>query len=361
MFRLSIPIEILWFDSSKFKNTDDDGKTISWKYEQKLPFYYSVFIDACKNTTYIEFSGKSLLERYPELIDASNFSYCIENINAQNVVYMHPKEVMEKAIVIKSDVTCDIVTNYTISDLYSNLQLNNNKAYTITTTAANRFTIENTAVTARCRERLLVYDKQYEMCKGENKSFLSTVSNANDILNYYKNKIRLELNIKSTDRVRHFFETADCRLKTILNSGKDPIKKFLYRAVAVESAAGMIKKYSYKLRDAERLLLLCLCGFDMTTLEKTIRNIVGSNRSIKNIMEPYRALYSAIACNLSEGDTSNFDEVQNNLIAALSRLGTDTSSTTLIELYQNHKLLTEKKSTINNDGLFSISHVVMPP
>lgn len=359
MLRLSIPNEIVQFDSTKFKCTEVDGQTISWKYEQKQPFYYSVYIDENIRTTYLEFSGKALLNSYPELIDMSNFSCCIENINAYNVIYMPPMEVLRTAMVLRCDVSCDISTGCTISDIYSNLQLANNKTYSVTTSAHTRFTIENTAVTTRCKERLLVYDKHEEMKKRKNSSFLQAIPNAEEIKEYYKDKIRLELNIKSTDRLQHFFHTSDFRLTTILNSEADPIGAFLNNAIAKEKGTDILKKYSYRLRDAERLLMLCLCNYDMTTIEKTIREIVGPKRSIKNIMKPYRALYASIASDLTESVTTHLKDVQENLMKALSRVVTDTTSTTLTELYHKCNTPPSKDDTQNIHDLFHVSHIEM--
>ncbi len=73
-FRLAIPssaVEILNPDAFSH-SVSKDGVATHHRFEQKAPFYYQILIDCLKNTTYLEFSGKSLMENYTSLIQASN-------------------------------------------------------------------------------------------------------------------------------------------------------------------------------------------------------------------------------------------------------------------------------------------------
>ena len=80
-FKLSLPIssvQILKPDEFSIQ-LSKPGVESSMKYEQKQPFYYQIFVNFNKNTVCVEFSGKALLEEYPNLINVSNISSCFTN------------------------------------------------------------------------------------------------------------------------------------------------------------------------------------------------------------------------------------------------------------------------------------------
>lgn len=294
--RLELPIEcvrILCPDAFS-KTISRDGELSNMKYEQKSPFYYQILVKPGNCKAYVEFSGKALLENYPSLISATNFNECIHNINKFEIVEMNPADVMSYAKVGQCDVTVDLYYGDSFSSLYNSLTISNSRNYVIAMRTGNRFTIQNTVATNRKRERMIIYDKAEEMARPDNRLFLNFVKNPDEQRLYFCDKIRLELNLNSYDRIRKYFCIKDLSLYRILYAPTDPIGNFLRMAFQSEDPVDVLKRHTPKLRSLEHLLLICLCDFDQTKIEKVIRDTTGTKNSITTTMKPFKELLAAI-------------------------------------------------------------------
>ena len=339
-FRLSIPnsaITILKPD--EFTHTvSKDGMETHLKYEQKMPFYYLILVDLVRNRTYVEFSGKALLDNYPQLIQSNNIEQCLVNINSYRICNIVIDEAVATADVCQCDVTADVTFNGSFKDLASGIIMKNSRQYTIPTITANRFTIQNTVTTNRKRERLIIYDKAEDMRRKVNQQFLSVVNNANEQWEYFANKARFELNLNSLDRIRKYLGVTDASLLNVLHSHSDPILMFLQQSLGDDSNIDILKHHTPKLRMLEHLLLLCLCDFDLQKLEVIVRDTTGSKNSITNTMIPFKNIYQSIICNcdMPKADI-DFIQLQELLKRAVRRYLIHNNSTTdssLLSLYQ---------------------------
>lgn len=340
--KLSMPSELITIlNESVFTITlSGDGLPIRAKYEQTTPFYYSISINYDKKSTDIEFSGKVLLDNYPTLINYTNITNCFENINYYGICYINPQQVLDNAYVKQCDVTCDISSPYTIKELYHSINLGASKRWCIRDITSNRFTIESTNTTKRFKSRLIIYDKGEEMCRKPNQNFLSTITNSDYQMAYFKGRVRFELNLNSLDRIKYFFNVSETSLSTILYSTSDPIAVFLSKALAEDNIINQIVEYTDgTLRELEHLLLLASCDYNLNKAELLIRGMYGTSRSIKRSMEPYVNLLNKLKGIIPEPEENIFCiELSSNLKYLLSRLkypGTFTKPD-LKRLYQSH-------------------------
>lgn len=344
---LKLPIEsVKVVEPAAFSMTmSGDGAVKNSKHEQKFPFYYRVQLNYPRNVAFVEFSGKSLLDSYPDLISMDNIFTCFDNINIQNICYIMPEGAVEKAIVMQCDVTYDIKTELSIPEIYQNITLSNNRKYCIRDITTNRFTIESTSVTPRKKTRLLVYDKEEEMMRSANEPFLQSISNAQEQLDYFHNRKRIELNLNSMDRIRRYFQTEDTRLLTLLNANVDPINLFLKNVITDDISITKASRLSGNLRDMEHLLLIAICNYDLRRVELVIRDVYGSTRSITRAMEPYKKLCSRLQENIPELEKDMMLlDMRNHLrymMAHLNLNGDNLPNTNLLQLYlqkQNEKI-----------------------
>lgn len=361
-FRLSLPsdlVEIL--NADEFTHVSKGGVVTHHKYEQKNPFYYQIMIDTTRNRTYLEFSGKSLLENYPDLISTSNISECFANINHYEICHIDPTVAVEYATVCQCDVTADISYSGSMRDLHNNLIIRNNRNYAVTVLTSNRFSIQNTLSTNRKRERMIVYDKGEEINTKSNECFLQAVSNREEQLEYFSDKIRLELNLNSVDRMRKYLGVSEPSLHSVLSSNTDPIESFLLNALNCENTLALLKHQTPKLRNLEHLLLMCLCEFNLSQLERIIRDTTDKNYSITNTMAPYKALYEKVRWNIVQPETEvYFVELRNRIKWAVSKtLEADHSynSNSLINLYTSQKMST---THTDSESIFDISMPRLP-
>lgn len=351
--RLSIPNEFVEIiDNSVFTSTiSGEGIIKRTLFEQTSPFFYRILTEYGKNTTTVEFNGKSLLDDYPSLINHTNISKCFENINKQRVCYIDYEQALQTAYVLQCDVTCDVSSEHTVQELYNKINLSSSKKWCIRDVTCNRFTIESTVTTKRIKSRMVIYDKEEEMNRKSNYAFLNSVSNPDIQLTYFKEKLRFELNLNSIDRIRHFFKFEQTKLTDLLYSTADPIGQFLHEALTCNNPLSTAIDKSRNLRDLEHLLLLAVCGFDLKNVELVIRDMYGSSRSIKRAKEAYCTLLTQVKVKtpypLCDPD---FNEIRGRLQCMLAKAFeiNDSSSANLTNIYYSQNSNQNQEGVVNS-------------
>lgn len=313
---ISLPSEFVTiYDRSQFTVTlSGEGEPLRYKYEQTTPFYYLIIVDEKKHETKLEFSGKALLEHYPSLIDESNISECIKNINAKHICYISWTPIAyQSAQVLQCDVTADIHSSYRIPEIYAGMMKQSSRDWQIESYTSTRFAIENTAVTRRYRIRMSIYDKEIEMGRSTNVAFLDTVRNKEYQLEYFKNKIRIELNLNSVNRIRRYLKVEKSSLSAVLSSREDPIGRFLSESVVCSDPIRNAICISENMKMLEHLLLLALCNFDIEKIECIVRELY-SERSARRVIKTYKEIIIATQHNVSDIDTNLvFADIRNHL------------------------------------------------
>ena len=280
-------------EENMFSIINKEGEISCLSYIQKLPYYYRLTILPSKYKAYLEFTGKALLEEYPNLIEEENLYQCLTNINNNLSFHLNIDEIISDGIVTKADVTYDISSRTPIKEIYKNLSLTNFKRYIITDLRDNQFAIKTTGANKRSQTRLVVYDKSIEI--KTNKEFLQSIKNTREQLQYFSDKIRLELNLESKDRIRYFLDIeGETTIFKVLSSSADPIEKFLNMAIADNKELMSLKSYSQDMKDLYRLLLLCLCNWDLSYIERFIREFSHPRSNIKKMLKPFIGLKERI-------------------------------------------------------------------
>ncbi|MDE5791320.1 MAG: hypothetical protein K2H96_08845 [Muribaculaceae bacterium] len=260
-----------------------------YKYHQESPYSLLIMIDYEHNELVLEFTGKILFDNYPNLICSETIEVCLRNINRLGICILNINAILQDAEVVKCDVTkdieCDLKTlTSTIRQNITNYSKWNVKGY------GNGIVIENVVATPKYKKRLVIYDKGKELRKANNINFINSLENSRDVIGYYENKIRFELNINTKYQIRQLLNVPSNNLTSVLNSKANPILSIIDEAVKYESP--LIKKQS--VRDYERELLLKDCDFDMVRVEAKLRSLSSKNTSIKRLMQPYKDLYKRI-------------------------------------------------------------------
>ena len=361
--KLELPSsEVVITNPDRFSHSfSKDGVETHLRFKQKFPYSLEIISDLTRGKIYIAFTGKILMHDYPSLINISNIHTSFENINKTGTCYINPHSAILNSVVKECDVTCDIPYVGNVRKLLDSLMLKSN--YTISKKNSNRFYISTTFVTIRKKLTLVVYDKNQELRTSSNKPFLDSVSNPKDIRDYYSDKLRLELNIRSSDRIKKYLCCKDTRLLTILNSVSDPIAAFLDHSLGSEDMLTQLVNKLPKLRDLEHLLLLCACGFDLKKVETVVRTTTAKASSITNNMKPYRAIYERIK--VSGIDTTmdvDLSSLQNQIHRALNKAFDPKLSKTAGSLYGLYSHMKKPATPSELDPLFffNLPTVILP-
>lgn len=280
---------IININTERFITVTKYDEVLYYKYHQETPISLLIIVDFEHNELVIEFTGKILFENYPNLICSETIVQCLQNINRLGICKLEVDAILQDAEVVKCDVTKDIKCDFkslisTIRQNITNYSKWNVKSY------GNGIVVENVVATPRYKKRLAIYDKGNELRKATNINFINSLKNSCEVIGYYKNKIRFELNINTKQQIRQFLNIPNNQLINVLSSKANPILTVIDEAIKYESP--LIKTLT--VRDYERGLLLKDCDFDLVRVEAKLRSLSSKNTSIKRLMQPYKDLYKRI-------------------------------------------------------------------
>jgi len=166
----------------------------------------------------ITISSKILLDRYPELIHKDNFHTVVENINKFGIIALNYNDVIKYAQVYRIDCTSDIsvVDKQSLISYLKSLPCTKNYSKKDYPTG-----IEILSSTRSKNDRIIFYDKETEMHIQNNKDFVALLSQTT--IDYFKDKIRIETNLREFKQIREYLEVDTTYLKEILESKANPL------------------------------------------------------------------------------------------------------------------------------------------
>jgi hypothetical protein len=283
--KLICPLDVVENISERdFQTIVRDGLLTSYKYHQDTPFYLLIRKDFIHSECVIEFTGKILSDRYPELINRDNIRYCIEQINRLRICEIDTERLLHTAKVAKCDVTKD-VTSTEIKEIISQTKQNlTNYDKWEVEKYPNGICLRNKVTTERYKKRVCIYDKGKELKQQTNSSFLQSLHKSQRLLDYFQDKVRFELNIGTMVQVKRLLKIDDNSLIEVLNSTANPILSVIDEAIRHDSnsrQATSFKDYVYG-------LILADNHNDLAELEAKVRALVPKGTIIKRKMKPYR-------------------------------------------------------------------------
>ena len=266
--KLICPLDIVENVNERvFQTIVRDGLLTSYKYHQDTPFYLLIRKDFIHNESVIEFTGKILSDRYPELINRDNIRYCIEQINRLGICEIDTERLLQTAKVAKCDVTKD-VTSTEIKEIITQTKQNlTNYDKWEVEKYPNGICLRNKVTTDRYKKRVCIYDKGKELKQQTNSSFLLSLHQSQTLLDYFQDKVRFELNIGTMVQVKRLLKIGDNSLIEVLNSTANPLLSVIDEA---------LKKYTDSrqhtdFKDYVNSLILADNHNDLAELEAKIR------------------------------------------------------------------------------------------
>ena len=267
-----------------------NGQIVEYRYEQQYPYLLYIEKDLIEHELVIEFTGKILQEQYPLLISKDTIRQCFENINKLAICHINVPEILLNSVVVKADVSHDICCG-SYQQLISTLKtsVKNHNKY-LSRVIHGTFVIEKNVVSRSRKVRMTIYDKAAEMQLKANQEYLNRLCNQDEVTEYFKDKVRFELNLNSMEQIRKHLNIHDTMLYNVLHAAANPIVEFIDKAFVLEEPAPI----DMKLRDVERLALLESVDGDMTKLEMIVRQHSSPKSHISQLMQPYRNLLKII-------------------------------------------------------------------
>ena len=287
--KLICPLDVVENISERdFQTIVRDGLLTSYKYHQDTPFYLLIRKDFIHSESVIEFTGKILLDRYPELINRDNIRYCIEQINRLGICEIDTERLIQTAKVAKCDVTKD-VTSIEIKEIISQTKqdLSNYDKWEVEK-YPNGICLRNKVTTDRYKKRVCIYDKGKELKQQTNSSFLQSLQRPQTLLDYFQDKVRFELNIGTMVQVKRLLKIDDNSLIEVLNSTANPILSVIDEALKKQTDSRQRTDF----KDYVNSLILADNHNDLAELEAKIRALTPKGTVIKRKMQPYRDYFN---------------------------------------------------------------------
>ena len=141
--------------------------------------------------------------------------------------------------------------------------------------------------------KLYSHSKEYRKIYQHNINFIDSLTAKNEILSYFKGKVRFELNINTKQQIRQLLNIPNNNIQNVLNATANPILTVIDEAVKYEPQ----QQKAQTLRDYEHVLLLKDCDYDMVRVEAKVRALSSKNTSITRMMQPYKELYKRLQDN----------------------------------------------------------------
>ena len=281
--------DITDIDTTVFVTQTKDGEILYYKYKQETPYCLLIQADYNKQGLVLEFTGKILMDDYPQLINRNNIVQCLETINGMGICRIDTEAILAHGEICKCDVTKDIPSTQ-MQEIIAQLKqsLTNYDKWTCAKYQGNGLVIYNTVKTDRYKKRLSIYDKQKELNKACNREFLNTISNKQQLLDYFRDKIRFELNIDTKAQIRLLLGVMDNRLHSVRSSNANPILTVFDEAIRQNENTA----YHSDLKEYMMALLIRECHNDLEGVEAKIRAMTPKTVSIRKKMQPFRDLYT---------------------------------------------------------------------
>ena len=287
---ISAESAIVITDVDSFTESKSKGKVKSYTYESEMP-QVEIKVDKIRGELVLEFTGKILGERYTELINKQNIRQCLENINELGICRLDVDTILKEGKVCKADITKDVKADFNgiVEDI--NGCIKSNQKYNLRKIDKN-FIIEKNVVSRRNRLRMTVYDKEEEMGLSKNITYFKRFKNYEDIMLYFKDKVRFEMNVYSMEQLRNVLNiNGDTDLTKVLSADGNPIYAFFDKVLVDD----VICSEGLSLKEEQRLSFIEKYGgadMDMKKVENAVRNRISDKSNFQRAIQPFRAVWS---------------------------------------------------------------------
>lgn len=260
-----------------------------------------ITVDTYESKMIIEMSGKTLMNRYTELLNKESIEYALLSLEISARVKLDRQNIIRHGEVVSCDVTFD--TPFPANkNIYGEFRANlNSPKWNIECWSNNNIVLRKTVKTNSYKRRVTVYDKNKELELAENQYFLSRLPNKDEVLAYFEDKVRLELNLKSKQSIREDLKIPDNRLRTVLNSTANPLKRIVHDALKFPE----MEETACNMNGFEKLTVLKYYKYDIPKIKAKASAFYKDTSGLNKVI----ARYQKLAATAMQADFDWFDQI----------------------------------------------------
>ena len=293
------------------RSGEKTGLFYSSKDDINIPYNLYIAVSYVKQTLTLEFSSKILKENYPDLISRDTIKKCLTNINQLNICNIDVDSILSNGVVTSVDITydADLILNDNLLDAL-NSQVNNYRRIKWTHYNNEGITFTKDVKSKDCTETITLYNKEKEICTSHNKNFLNSLSQPQQIMDYFKGKTRFEITLDTPKKIMNYLNLTDTRIFSVLNSDTNPIL-ILFDKIFNNSVTNISNATFDNYEEWSMKIILDSYNGDLKRLEQDVRNKFSSRSGATKRMKKFEAVHHAMT---SASTNENLIEKVRNLL-----------------------------------------------
>ena len=293
------------------RSGEKTGLFYSSKDDINIPYNLYIAVSYVKQTLTLEFSSKILKENYPDLISRDTIKKCLTNINQLNICNIDVDSILSNGVVTSVDITydADLILNDNLLDAL-NSQVNNYRRFKWTHYNNEGITFTKDVKSKDCTETITLYNKEKEICTSHNKNFLNSLSQPQQILDYFKGKTRFEITLDTPKKIMKYLNLTDTKIFSVLNSDTNPIL-ILFDKIFNNSVTNISNATFDNYEEWSMKIILDSYNGDLKRLEQDVRNKFSSRSGATKRMKKFEAVHHAMT---SASTNENLIEKVRNLL-----------------------------------------------
>ena len=293
------------------RSGEKTGLFYSSKDDINIPYNLYIAVSYVKQTLTLEFSSKILKENYPDLISRDTIKKCLTNINQLNICNIDVDSILSNGVVTSVDITydADLILNDNLLDAL-NSQVNNYRRFKWTHYNNEGITFTKDVKSKDCTETTTLYNKEKEICTSHNKNFLNSLSQPQQIMDYFKVKTRFEITLDTPKKIMNYLNLTDTKIFSVLNSDTNPIL-ILFDKIFNNSVTNISNATFDNYEEWSMKIILDSYNGDLKRLEQDVRNKFSSRSGATKRMKKFEAVHHAMT---SASTNENLIEKVRNLL-----------------------------------------------
>ena len=293
------------------RSGEKTGLFYSSKDDINIPYNLYIAVSYVKQTLTLEFSSKILKENYPDLISRDTIKKCLTNINQLNICNIDVDSILSNGVVTSVDITydADLILNDNLLDAL-NSQVNNYRRFKWTHYNNEGITFTKDVKSKDCTETITLYNKDKEICTSHNKNFLNSLSQPQQIMDYFKGKTRFEITLDTPKKIMNYLNLTDTKIFSVLNSDTNPIL-ILFDKIFNNSVTNISNATFDNYEEWSMKIILDSYNGDLKRLEQDVRNKFSSRSGATKRMKKFEAVHHAMT---SASTNENLIEKVRNLL-----------------------------------------------
>ena len=293
------------------RSGEKTGLFYSSKDDINIPYNLYIAVSYVKQTLTLEFSSKILKENYPDLISRDTIKKCLTNINQLNICNIDVDSILSNGVVTSVDITydADLILNDNLLDAL-NSQVNNYRRFKWTHYNNEGITFTKDVKSKDCTETITLYNKEKEICPSHNKNFLNSLSQPQQIMDYFKGKTRFEITLDTPKKIMNYLNLTDTKIFSVLNSDTNPILT-LFDKIFNNSVTNISNATFDNYEEWSMKIILDSYNGDLKRLEQDVRNKFSSRSGATKRMKKFEAVHHAMT---SASTNENLIEKVRNLL-----------------------------------------------